>query len=57
MLRLEITEEHYSKEGNEYLSRTMSQEETWLKFLNGETKGPPKGFTVIHEKNKNKIFR
>jgi hypothetical protein len=49
--------EHYHKDGNEFLSRIIRGNETWVLFVNVETKEQSKQWKHIYSPNKPKRFK
>jgi hypothetical protein len=51
--------ERYHKDGSEFLSHIVraTGEETWVSFVNVETKEQPKQWMHTHSPNKTKMFK
>jgi hypothetical protein len=48
--------EQYRKDGNEFLSHTVTGDETWVPSVNAETKEQSKQWMHTHSPNKLKKF-
>jgi hypothetical protein len=58
-LRLSLFLERYHKDGDEFLDHIVrvTGDETWVSFVNVETKGQSKQWTHIRSQNKLKMFK
>ena len=49
--------QHYWEEGDEFLDRIVTGDETWVQFVNAETKEQSKEWMHTHSPNKPKKFK
>jgi len=49
--------QHYWVEGDEFLDRIVIGDETWVQFVNADTKEQSKQWMYMHSPNKPKKFK